>query len=277
MLQVEPRFALNHMIAPQLDISSFFDLAQTLGIHEAEMRNDISGNAILDGTTAQTVQALAQDNGIKIISINALQRFNNWNDQRKIEAVALAAYTRDCGAQGLVLVPTNDGTGRANGERQGNLRVALKSLKPILDDHGIIGYLECLGFEACSMRSKREAVAAIHAIDGGDTFRIVHDTFHHHIAGEQDIFPEITGLVHISGVSDPDIGVSEMRDAHRGLVDGADRLGNLAQIAALRAAGYDGPFSFEPFAKELQALADPARAIGESIDFIKTYLVSQAA
>lgn len=277
MLQIEPRFALNHMIAPQLDLGSFLALAQTLGVHEVEIRNDISDNAILDGTTAKTVQSTAQGSGIKIISINALQRFNDWNDEREVEAIALAVYARDCGAQGLVLVPTNDGTGRANGERQGNLRVALKSLKPILDDHGIVGYLECLGFEACSMRSKREAVDAIHAINGGNTFRIVHDTFHHHIAGEPDMFPEITGLVHISGVNEPNIGVSEMQDAHRGLVDGADRMGNLAQIAALYTAGYAGPFSLEPFAKELRTLADPAHAIGESIDFIKTQLVNQAA
>ena len=36
-----------------------------------------------------------------------------------------------------------------------------------------------------------------------DAFRLVHDTFHHHLAGEAAIFPELTGLVHISGVDDP--------------------------------------------------------------------------
>jgi 2-keto-myo-inositol isomerase len=59
-----------------------------------------------------------------------------------------------------------------------------------------------------------------------------------------------------------------MRDAHRVLVDGRDRLGNIAQIAALTADGYDGPFSFEPFAEELPALSDPAGAIRESMEFI---------
>src|SRR3712207_7488353 len=38
---------------------------------------------------------------------------------------------------------------------------------------------------------------------------------------------EWTGLVHISGVTDPSVAVDDMLDAHRVLVDGADRLGNI--------------------------------------------------
>ena len=55
-----------------------------------------------------------------------------------------------------------------------------------------------------------------------------------------------------------------MRDAHRVLVDGRDRLGNVEQIRALAAGGYTGPCQFEPFAEELRTLADPARAIGRA-------------
>jgi 2-keto-myo-inositol isomerase len=56
------------------------------------------------------------------------------------------------------------------------------------------------------------------------------------------------------------------------LVDGADRLENIAQIKALLDAGYDGPFSFEPFAEEVHALADGQTALAESIGFIKAKL-----
>ena len=76
------------------------------------------------------MRALAEDAGVTIISINALQRFNEWTAEREREAVELADYAQACGAKALVLVPVNDGSGRANGERQGNLRVALKALKP---------------------------------------------------------------------------------------------------------------------------------------------------
>ena len=61
-----------------------------------------------------------------------------------------------------------------------------------------------------------------------------------------------------------------MRDSHRVLVGPHDRLGNAAQIRALGAGGYRGPFSFEPFAEELRTIADPARALEDSIDFIGT-------
>ena len=59
-----------------------------------------------------------------------------------------------------------------------------------------------------------------------------------------------------------------MLDAHRVLVDAGDRLGNLDQIRALLDAGYSGPFSFEPFAAEVHALADPEAALKNSIAFV---------
>jgi len=181
------------------------------------------------------------------------------------------------GAKALILVPTNDGTGRGDGERQANLRAALTALKPILEANGITGLVEPLGFEACSLRSKREAVEGIKAIGGDKTFKVTHDTFHHHLAGEPDIFPAMTGLIHISGVEDKTLKVTEMRDAHRVLVGPNDLLGNIEQIRALIAGGYQGPVSFEPFAEELRRLENPARAIGQSMDFIKAQLVSEAA
>jgi 2-keto-myo-inositol isomerase len=97
----------------------------------------------------------------------------------------------------------------------------------------------------------------------------VHDTFHHHLASETEFFPEWTGLVHISGVADADVSVDKMLDAHRVLVDKRDRLGNIPQIRALQAAGYTGPFSFEPFATEVQELTDPQAALADSIGWIR--------
>jgi 2-keto-myo-inositol isomerase len=73
------------------------------------------------------------------------------------------------------------------------------------------------------------------------------------------------------------VSVADMRDSHRVLVGPADRLGNIAQLEALRAAGFIGPLSFEPFAEELRTLADPARAIGDSMQFIRSELAAKAA
>jgi len=103
-------------------------------------------------------------------------------------------------------------------------------------------------------------------------FKLVHDTFHHHLAGEPALFAEMTGLVHISGVTDEDVRIADMRDLHRVLVDGEDRLDNVGQIRALRSAGCAGPLSFEPFSPAVHELNDPARALADSIAFIRTRL-----
>lgn len=267
-----PVFAINHMAAPKLPAQVFFQLARALDLQDVEIRNDLSGNAIIDGTPAAEIRAQAAEAGVKIATINALQRFNEWTPEREQEAIELADYARDAGAAALVLVPVNDGTGQKDGERQANLRVALKALLPILDARGLKGFVEPLGFEICSLRSKREAVEAIKDVNGQGTFRVVHDTFHHHLAGEPALFPEWTGLVHISGVTDTAVSVSNMRDSHRVLVDAQDRLGNVAQIQALLDADYTGLFSFEPFAEEVQALEKPAAALSESIALIRRHL-----
>ncbi|QLF71816.1 TIM barrel protein (plasmid) [Peteryoungia desertarenae] len=267
-----PTFALNHMVAPQVPLGTFFKLGKTLGIHQFEIRNDLSGNAILDGTSPYQVRELAAAEGAEIISINALQRFNEWTPAREEEARSLATYAAACGAKALVLVPVNDGSGKLEGERQGNLRVALKALKPILEQAGIIGLVEPLGFQICSLRSKKEAVDAIDAIDGVDRFRLVHDTFHHVLAGEHEIFPAMTGLVHISGVDDAQVSVDEMRDPHRVMVTDSDRLGNVVQIRALLAQGYAGSFSFEPFSPSVHAASDTVGLIKGSMEFVKKTL-----
>lgn len=257
------------MAAPALRPEAFFALCRAVGARAAEIRNDLAGNAILDGTPASGIAAQARAAGVALVSINALQRFNDWTPEREAEAILLADHARDAGAAALVLVPVNDGSGQAEGERQTNLAAALRALKPILADRGIRGLVEPLGFGVSSLRSKRKAAEGIAEAGGEGVFALVHDTFHHHLAGEPELFPEQTGLVHISGVTDPGLAVEDMRDEHRVLVDDADRLDNLGQIRALAAAGYAGPFSFEPFSPAVHSLADPATAILDSIAFIE--------
>jgi 2-keto-myo-inositol isomerase len=169
-----------------------------------------------------------------------------------------------------VLVPTNDGSGGSDGERHARLRAALRAIEPILADQGLPGLVEPLGFATCSLRSKREAAEAIEAMDGRGRFELVHDTFHHALAREPELYPALTGLTHVSGVTDRTTPLADLRDSHRGLVDAADRLDTAGQISALVAGGYAGPVSFEPFAAEVHALANPARAIRASMDYLTT-------
>lgn len=264
-------FALNHMAAPGLSHVALFDLANQLGLTDVEIRNDLAGMAIANGVAPSVIKADATARGLKILSINTLQRFNDWSSVRADEAKHLAAYARDCGAEALVLCPVNDLNWQLpTAERLAKLRQSLEALSPILHNAGVIGLVEPLGFAECSLRLKAEAVAAIDEVGVADRFKLVHDTFHHFVAGETQMFPSRTGLVHISGVDDKSAGADVMRDPHRVLVDAQDTIDNVGQIKALLAAGYTGAFSFEPFSAKTHALADIAGALKASMAYIST-------
>jgi 2-keto-myo-inositol isomerase len=57
----------------------------------------------------------------------------------------------------------------------------------------------------------------------------------------------------------------------------ADRLGNVDQIAALQASGWNGPVSYEAFSPEVHAHADPAGELARSFAFIRQGLAARAA
>jgi 2-keto-myo-inositol isomerase len=260
-------YALNHMVAPRKTFAQLIQLTTSLGLDQVEIRNDLPGVAIADGTPPARIRDEAAAGGVRILSINALQRFNDWNDRRVDEAIALARYARDCGAEALVLCPVNDASYRpSESERQRNLRHALRALAPILAEAGIIGLIEPLGLASSSLRLKADAVEAIEEQGLGERFRIVHDTFHHYLAGEPRMFAEWTGLVHISGVDD-DLPLDHLRDEHRVLVGADDILGNLGQIIALM-EDYDGPYAFEPFAASVHATGDIGAALESSMHWI---------
>ncbi|TJZ90629.1 xylose isomerase [Paracoccus gahaiensis] len=257
------RFAINHISAPKLGLAEFFAMTRRLGATEVEIRNDLPD--VMGSMDPAEVRAEAERQGVTILSINALYPFNVWSGDLPDRAVAMADYAQACGARAVVMCPLNDGTEVAFDD----LVAALKAMKPILQERGLTGLVEPLGFPVSSLRRKATAIEAIKAADGEGAYKLMHDTFHHHLAGETEFFPEWTGLVHISGVTDQHVAVEDMLDAHRVLVDGDDRLENLPQIKALLEAGYDGPFSFEPFAAEVHDAADPEAALKDSIGHIQ--------
>lgn len=259
-------FAINHICTPKKALEEFFEMTKALGCNKVEIRNDLPD--VVGTRTPEEVKLAADAVGIEILSINALYPFNVWSGDLPERAVAMADYAAACGAKALVMCPLNDGNDIAFDD----IVEALKAMKPILDARGLTGLVEPLGFPISSMRKKATAIEAIKAAGGEGTYKLMHDTFHHHLAREDEFFPEWTGLVHISGVNDPAIAVDDMLDDHRVIVDRADRLENISQIKALIAAGYSGPFSFEPFAAEVHDLADGQAALAESIAYIKGQL-----
>ncbi|KAB0675508.1 TIM barrel protein [Aureimonas leprariae] len=256
-------FAVNHISVPKLPFGDFVAMARRLGVSRIEIRNDIPD--VVGTVPAAAVRATASAAGVEILSINALYPFNVWSGDLPKRAEALADYAAECGAKALVMCPLNDGQPIP----QEDIVAALKAMAPILQERSLTGLVEPLGFPISSLRTKRAAIEAIEVADGAEVYRLVHDTFHHHLAGETAYFPDWTGLVHISGVTTTDVDVPDMLDAHRVLVDADDRLENLSQIRSLAAAGYRGPFSFEPFATEVHDLADPEGALRDSMSFVR--------
>jgi len=264
-------FALNHTVAPQLHHQAFFKLAADLNLHQVEIRNDLPGVAVLDGTPASQVRSAAEQHALRILTINALQRFNDWTDTRASEAHELSSYARAVGAAAILMCPVNDKSFRpSDSKRLAGLRTALKELKPILEEAGLKGFIEPLGFPECSLRLKAEAADAIDETGAAETYLLVHDTFHHYVANETHTFPERTGIVHVSGVTDNTTDRNALRDPHRLLLDEHDRLGNVSQIRTLIAHGYTGPISLEPFASEVHNSPSLVDDLRRTLHYLRT-------
>lgn len=263
------RFAINRICAARWPLPAFAAMAQRLGIDTVELRNDLDAVEAHNGMSGAEVAAITQDHGLTIRAINALQRFEQFDATRESEAAQLLAYAAACGAQAIVLCPTNScEDSRTSARRHDDLVQALSRLLPLLQAHGVSGLIEPLGFSECALRCKSQAMRALEDLGSPPSLTLVHDTFHHHLAGEMAIFPAATGLVHLSGVDNATVSIAAMRDPHRVLVGPQDRLGNVQQLRALLEAGYQGVVSFEPFADAIIYAADIEQQLTRSMDYL---------
>lgn len=265
------RRALNHMTCPAMRYDQFMPFAARLGCMGVQYRNDL-GRPLFDGEKLSNVRALSEQTAVRIIGLSQLNRFNDWNTERELEAVELIRVAKEIGAQGIGLIPVNDPSESSSSIGQQALIESLGFLKPLLRSANIKGFIEPLGFESSSLRHKTDAVNAIEAVDGFDHFMLVHDTFHHFLAkgsaANAPLFPELTAIVEVSGVVDSQLSPTQMQDADRVLVDERDQIGNIEQLRALFEGDYKGPVSFEPFSPEVHSLQDPFSKIDQSFRFI---------
>ncbi|KGD71338.1 TIM barrel protein [Pantoea vagans] len=263
------RFCVNRKIAPSLSIPQFFKLVSQLGIHNVELRNDMPGGHVTDDLSGDEVKALARESGIRIVTINALYPFNQLNEEVLQRARQLLSDAQAVGAESLVLCPLNDGTPISAADTIS----ALKTLAPLFADAGIQGLVEPLGFPQSSLRSATQAQTLIR--EAGVPFRLLIDTFHHHLfedaeqTFEQEIDIQQIGLVHLSGVTDPR-PVSELTDEERIMLSADDRLRSKQQVERLEKMGYTGLYAFEPFSSVMNSWqeADISREIRNSIQLL---------
>lgn len=269
-------FGLNQVTMTNAPIDEFVEAAARLDMVGVELRNDL-GRPLFDGLAAEQIRRMLSDRGLRLLGVSQVYPFNRWTPNTAQEVHALIDAALGAGAEAISLIPCNDGTGLDADSRRDDLMRALKACLPLLRAANIVANVEPLGFGRSSLRSKAELVAAIDALGASDSYRLVHDTFHHTLAGGGPIYADRTGIVHVSGVSEAQVPVDHMEDAHRVLVDRDDRLENISQINALRAAGYRGAFSFECFAAEVHKLGSLQDAIGKSKDFVSSHVQNLAA
>jgi 2-keto-myo-inositol isomerase len=272
------RFALNRIACPSLGLEDFLRFTADLGLSKVEVRDDLPGGAVIDGMPPAKAAELAQRHGIRILSINALQKFNlgavQAKTQAELEKLLELAVALRCTA--IVMCPNND----RQDHRDARARVeetvaALKAFGPPLTTRGIQGWVEPLGFPESSLSSVVVAGEAVKR-SGFGCYRIVYDTFHHYLGPdtEADIDGSFAssqaGLIHVSGV-EATIPSERWRDEHRVLVSSADRLGSREQIARMVSLGYDGDISFEPFSADVQGMSRGglAAALTKSIEYLQ--------
>lgn len=274
-MRISIPFALNHVTAPGLSCRQLIDLAAQLNCVGVELRDDLADKQLshrpfFDGEDPTAIGAYAREKGIRLLGLSEVYGFNNWSPEMADKVRRIIVYAVTSGAESISLIPRNDAPVQSPDERAASLRTALAAILPMVTEAGIFALIEPLGFTTSSLRYKRKAVEAIEAVGGEKHFRLVHDTFHHHLAGDIEYFPEYTGIVHISGVSEQQINVEQMRDEHRILVDEEDRLGNVDQIRDLIEKGYTGAFSYEGFSPTVHATAEPEVQLGRSFAYLRS-------
>lgn len=272
------RYSLNRIVCPSLDLADFFSAVRELGLGQVELRNDIRDGTVLDGMQPGTVSRLARENGLRVITINALQKFNiaSCINEKLRELQSLLVLAQEIGCGAIVMCPNNDPHDQRNdGERYSETVHALKSLAPLFSACDIIGLVEPLGFSISSLASVEVAQRAIHD-SGSSCYQIVFDTFHHAIGPDTEAIlrerldVSLIGLIHVSGV-ERDIPKNRYLDAHRILPGPADRLKSKQQVETLLKLGYAGPISLEPFAESVQKLprSKLVTELKRSIDYLR--------
>ncbi len=263
---------LNRVAKPQLPLLDFLRFTASLGMKRAEVRNDFTEKGVLDGLSDEELRGGLASSGVQILSINALYPFEYGprlaeNFERLRDLVAEA---RRIGCPHVVMCPYNEaGDPRPGPVRASDLVAALDAYGPLLSETGVVGLLEPLGFETSALRTKRAALDGVARCTRPDSFRLLHDTFHHYLGEERELFPRETGLIHVSGVL-AGKAKAAITDDDRVLVDHRDVMGSRDQVRALLASGCRAPISYEPFSPSVRAMALPElkEALLRSIDYL---------
>ncbi|NVO87775.1 TIM barrel protein [Lactobacillus rhamnosus] len=258
------QMALNRKIAQQRPLAKFFQLAEAAGIHQVELRNDMTtsdgSETVIDGMQVAELQTLKQKYDMQILTINAIQQFNNPAKLSKNRDLLtkLAELSAQIGNQAIIFVPeVNAQDKRTEQQRLDDAVSSLQVFGDILAAYHLTGLIEPLGFRASTMRYPWTALDAIN-LSGRTEFKLTIDTFHFflaHLTAEQfkaGVDINRVGLIHLSGI-EPIHALREVVDEDRILITERDIMQNIEQVHLFEAMGYRGHYSFEPFSSRLAA------------------------
>jgi 2-keto-myo-inositol isomerase len=263
---------LNRIVKPQIPLGEFLIFAADLGIKYVEVRNDFTDKGILDGLSDAALQKAFNDTGIKALTINALYPFEDVKVLKEnIEKLkGLIAEAKRINCPQIVLCPLNDANDkRSPAQRADDLATALTTYGPLFAEAKMIGLIEPLGFAICSLRTKKAALEAIAKCNYPESYKLLHDTFHHYLSGEIEFFPKETAIVHVSGLLAGKTKAATT-DEDRILVTEDDIMDNRGQVAALLKAGCTAPISYEPFSSRVRdlPLSELKSQLRKSIDYL---------
>lgn len=269
------RFCINRKIAPALSIEAFFQVVQKCGLKKVEIRNDMPGGKILDSLNAEQFNRLAEKYHIEVVTINALYPFNLVAARAEVtqKAIEMLETAQQINAEAVIMCPFNEPDMRDEQQRQSETLDSIDYFSTLFAKYGIKGLIEPLGFPVSSLRSFNLAGKLIK--QANSPFKLTLDTFHHHLAGlplenyAATVDINQIGLVHLSGVED-NRPTAQLTDEERIMLSPADVLKSKEQVIELEKLGYQGIYSFEPFASGLNSwdAAAVEKAINASIDYL---------
>ena len=128
------QFAINRMLCPRMDVAGFLQLAADVGIEQVELRNDLPEWGEIDQLGEEQFRRLAERLGVRVATINAVQKFNSpaHRESAAAESARLIALARAIGCDAVVLCPNNDPADRRTASRAYSDTVqSLRVLGPI--------------------------------------------------------------------------------------------------------------------------------------------------
>jgi 2-keto-myo-inositol isomerase len=263
---------LNRIIKPQIPLEDFLSFTADLGIKYVEVRNDFTDKGVLDGLSDASLHMAFNKTGVKALTINALYPFEDKKllkeNTEKLKGLIGEAKRINCPQ--IVLCPLNDANDkRSAAQRADELVTSLTAYGPLFAEAEMIGLVEPLGFEICSLRTKKAALEGIASCHYPESYRLLHDTFHHYLSDESEFFPKQTAIIHVSGVL---AGKTKgaITDEDRILVTKDDIMDNRGQVAALVEGGSTAPISYEPFSPQVRELplSELKVQLQKSIDYL---------